>query len=47
MRTSVNTRIIDEEHTSASIAERTVQSYFTSISTQFHSTYYGYFLISL
>jgi len=47
MRTSVNTRIIDEEHTSVSIAERTVQSYFTSISTQFHSTYYGYFLISL
>ncbi len=42
MRQSMNTRIIDEEHTSNSIAERTVQSYFTSISTQFHSTYYGY-----
>jgi hypothetical protein len=47
MRTTVSTRIIDAEHTSDSIAERTSQSYFTSISTQFHSTYYGYFLISL
>ena len=35
-------RIIDADHTSDSIAERTIQSYFTSISTQFHSTYYGY-----
>ncbi len=47
MRTSTKARIIDEEHTSDSIAERTIQSYFTGISTQFHSTYYGCFLISL